>query len=144
MKGQILGTWKFRNFVISLDNLPMINDDFLILDHKKMCVSQHIDHMGWVPLKHTLSCVPNLEHKASCVSKMFHSSITPHFRPWVRQKSIGSVSDNFGSASDPTNHNFFASARMSVGQTNKFCPNVHPWSESDHPTQPEFARNDSL
>ena len=54
---------------------------FSILEHKKMCVPEHMEHMGCVPLEHTLSCVPNLEHKASCVSKMVDFSNTPRTLP---------------------------------------------------------------
>ena len=46
-----------------------------------MCVPEHMEHMGCVPLEHTLSCVPNLEHKASCVSKMVDFSNTPRTLP---------------------------------------------------------------
>jgi hypothetical protein len=57
-----------------------------------MCVPEHMEHMGCVPLEHTLSCVPNLEHKASCVSKMVDFSNTPRTLP-ILDLALESVSD---------------------------------------------------
>ena len=71
----------FKFFSILEHKKMCVPNFFSNLEHKKMCVPEHMEHMGCVPLEHTLSCVPNLEHKASCVSKIVDFSNTPRTLP---------------------------------------------------------------
>ena len=85
----------------------------------------------------------NLEHKASCVSKMFHSSNTSRSHPILDLGSDKRASAQFRITSD----------QYLIRQTINFLPRLGCRSGKlinfarmciSNPTQPEFARNDSL